>query len=642
MAYILKKHCNIAGYADTARNAAAGPDSTNLPDGWIDHEGKYWETNFGSIATEIADNSIWTNAQDFSNLLYRPSGENFQDGKVVVRNFGQSGIYGNYLFGGIGFRFSTGGGGDSGYVITIVNPSVALIALYAVVDGVKTAVPPGLFGDASIDNDPFWIDVVFSTSSGTTTIVCNIYADAHAPDANGDFGGATPYVTRTWTDSTPELQVSGATGVVAFSATYYKNFDSYVPEPGVHVGTPNTTAGYGKTRASLTWASGSGGTGPYTYDLKRAPDVSGSPGSFTPIATSLSTTTFHDTTLSAGSTYYYKVLATDSLSAVGTSGTFTLLTRAANVLILGIVGDSNYDNGVTPNDIADDLAIMTGLPCIAISNAVGGTGVDLYLSGALYDTGIAMFTNNEVTVINWMLMTNDCAGGNSHSGFLSSVQQIPAAYFDFIPSLQSIVFNMSGAPDLAKASIVPDLYTWAANQADVDARLEDYWSSYNSIANGTSIFAGDRRFFNWTAADTNARTDSTGQHYHDVVVSGDFVAYNLEAIDHASGVYTQIYLQPTAQSGNNNVTLHWVPPVDAASSNVYRGTSPGTATLLTSGITATSYVDSTAVNGTTYYYQISTTNENTAVGEASPSRELGPMIPNSSSVHSRMRLGVLI
>jgi len=84
-----------------------------------------------------------------------------------------------------------------------------------------------------------------------------------------------------------------------------------------------------------------------------------------------------------------------------------------------------------------------------------------------------------------------------------------------------------------------------------------------------------------------------------------------------------------AQAGNNDVVLHWTPapstttaPVDGY--DVLRGTSSGTEIFLVTGLasTPTSYTDSTAVNGTTYYYLVVATN---GVGFSQTSNEASAM-----------------
>ena len=75
------------------------------------------------------------------------------------------------------------------------------------------------------------------------------------------------------------------------------------------------------------------------------------------------------------------------------------------------------------------------------------------------------------------------------------------------------------------------------------------------------------------------------------------------------------------KAGDGNVQLSWAPPAaDGGSAitgyDIYRGTANGGGPLLASVGSITSYTDATAINGTTYYYQVSAVN---AVGEGTRS-----------------------
>jgi fibronectin type 3 domain-containing protein len=67
----------------------------------------------------------------------------------------------------------------------------------------------------------------------------------------------------------------------------------------------------------------------------------------------------------------------------------------------------------------------------------------------------------------------------------------------------------------------------------------------------------------------------------------------------------------TATAGNAQVSLSWTASSGASSYNVYRSTtSGGPYTRIATGITTTSYTDTTVVNGTTYYYVVTAVNAN--------------------------------
>ena len=65
-----------------------------------------------------------------------------------------------------------------------------------------------------------------------------------------------------------------------------------------------------------------------------------------------------------------------------------------------------------------------------------------------------------------------------------------------------------------------------------------------------------------------------------------------------------------ATAGNAQVSLSWTPSSGATSYNVYRGTLPGqeNTTPIATGITNSSYTDTTVSNGPTFYYKVTAVN----------------------------------
>lgn len=69
------------------------------------------------------------------------------------------------------------------------------------------------------------------------------------------------------------------------------------------------------------------------------------------------------------------------------------------------------------------------------------------------------------------------------------------------------------------------------------------------------------------------------------------------------------------------ITLSWTASSGASNYVIFRGTASGpitTKTLLTAGVSGTSFIDSSALAGPTYYYQITALNDS---GQSSPSAE---------------------
>lgn len=86
------------------------------------------------------------------------------------------------------------------------------------------------------------------------------------------------------------------------------------------------------------------------------------------------------------------------------------------------------------------------------------------------------------------------------------------------------------------------------------------------------------------------------------------------------------------------MALSWTASSGASSYIVFRGASPQiyTKSVLASGLTGTSYTDSTAVGGTTYYYQVTAVNSD---GQSSPSNDvtaIGPIVLSISATTTNM------
>src|SRR5439155_10413419 len=121
-------------------------------------------------------------------------------------------------------------------------------------------------------------------------------------------------------------------------------------------------------------------------------------------------------------------------------------------------------------------------------------------------------------------------------------------------------------------------------------------------------------------ADTTSYDDSglaagTEYDYH-------IQAFNVAGFSDFAGVKVRTVSDaPTglaAAPGDGRVTLTWTAPTGAETYNVYRSLSPDDlgALPVQSGVADTTFTDTTAVNGTTYYYHVTAVNTG---GESEPS-----------------------
>ncbi len=136
--------------------------------------------------------------------------------------------------------------------------------------------------------------------------------------------------------------------------------------------TPGVTSIVGSTPFSATVANtaASGGVAPYNYQFQRAPDVAGSPGSFTNIgsartnvADTVAPSNLVDLTVAPATKYWYRVSATDSATGSGFSTPVSVTTAARTA--------TTYYISAAGNDAND--GVSTGTPWATIGRlmAVG-------------------------------------------------------------------------------------------------------------------------------------------------------------------------------------------------------------------------------------------------------------------------------
>ena len=170
-----------------------------------------------------------------------------------------------------------------------------------------------------------------------------------------------------------------------------------------------------------------------------------------------------------------------------------------------------------------------------------------------------------------------------------------------------------------------------------NARVALSWSAPSS--NGGSSVTG-YKVYRGTTSGTETLLTSVGTttSYSDTAVTnGTTYYYEVSAVNgvgegaksaEASATPATVTVPgaPTnlaATGSNARVALSWSAPSSNGGSSVtgykvYRGTTSGTETLLTSVGTTTSYSDTAVTNGTTYYYEVSAVN---GVGEGAKSAE---------------------
>ena len=319
-----------------------------------------------------------------------------------------------------------------------------------------------------------------------------------------------------------------------------------------------TTAGTGQI--NLSWAAASGAT---SYNLYRSAQAGGQ--SATPVVTGITGTSYSDSGLNDGTTYYYRVAA---VNASGLSG----FAPEAHATTPGVNPDpSQYHFETDTQRWSAGGAQISG---IASSNT-------------------RAFAGNRSLAVNF----NGTSGGASSVAVSSVV----------VPAGTQITFRVwipSGSPVTVLEPYISD-YNWGWAQGWYGSYTANAWNTITVTVPSNATTPLKQLGLKFT---TNAAW--TGTCYIDSV-SWLVPGGNTPPAAPAGLV---------ASAGNAQVGLTWSAASGATSYNVKRATvSGGPYTTITS-VTGTSFTNTGLTNGTTYYYVVSAVN---AFGESANSSQAG-------------------
>ena len=404
--------------------------------------------------------------------------------------------------------------------------------------------------------------------------------------------GTTPYRTGLISPSLVDTVVNNGTTyyyTVAAVNSASTSGQSVEVNGDPHSAVPATPTGLvatgGSAQNNLEWTPV---VGAVEYNIYRG-TTSGGEGT-TAYKTGVTTTTFSDTGLTNGTEYFYTVATVNS---GGTSGQ----SSEVNATPAGIVPTAPY--GLQATDTSGQVALTWYTSALATSyNVYRGTtsGGETLLSSGL--TG-ATYTNTGVT---------------NGTTYYYEVAAIDAA------GTSPMSAEMSTAPQSSAPSAPTNLTaTGASGQITINWTAVPGATSYdiaNSLSSGT---------------ETVFQTGVTGTTYTNTgLTNGTAYYFKVSAVNSVgtSALSNEAVATPsgppgapaglTATPGNTQISLTWTAN-GATSYNVYRGTTSGGESLLTSGLTSASYVNTGLTNGTTYYYEVAAVN---GAGTSSVSAEV--------------------
>ncbi len=381
-------------------------------------------------------------------------------------------------------------------------------------------------------------------------------------------------------------------------------------------------ASVGNGTVTLTWNAGGGAT---SYTVKRA-TVSGGPYTTLGTVSNPAPTSYTDTGLSNGTTYYYVVSASNQAGsspnsaeiaatpilpptftssataspnpvAQGSSTTVTAkVTDTANTLTNGVVQilvlDPSGNTVASQNFTAQSFtANQSRSYTLAFTPGVSGTFV--------VQVGVFSAT--------WQLWNwNNSAASivvNSSLTFTSSATATPSSVARGSSTVIAFSVTDTGTAGLTNGNVEMQVFDASGNAA-----VTNVWS-------GQNFTAGQKLQYTYTWNVPASQATGTYTVMIGVFDGGWTTDYYWNSNGATIVVTAGQAAPPTptglkAAPGNKQVTLTWTASNGATSYNVYRGTAAGaeSPTPIATGIAQTSYTNTGLANGTPYFYKVAAVN----------------------------------
>ena len=481
------------------------------------------------------------------------------------------------------------------------NGATALLPYF--ISWYKTGVQPTLGSDAiywfyrtqSLNSNPGVPAVSAATNYGPVADVIYVTANLAAPGTlkvtsgtrvstfnlpAGSSDVQAPFVVG----STPTFEVdrNGSVSIAAVSGTdaiqaspqfndYYYSTGSATGAAGSSSGTPPTAASVpggliaqgGVNKVTLSWTASTTGTVPITYSVFRGTASGGEAA--TAIATGLSGTTFTDTGLATGGTYFYQVAAVNAA-------------------------------GATAHSV--EVSAKTSSPVLQID--AGGGAVASFIADAGFNTGNEFSSSAAI----------DLTGVNAPApqGVYQSVRWAPSFYY-------SLLNLTPGAAYVVRLHFAELSFTGPGQRVfNVAINGTNVLSNFDVFATAGAQNKAVVKEFPIVGSSNGSLSIAFSQGPADNPEIAGIEIYSASASTGTpGGGGTTVPPAPTgltATASSGQVALAWSSSTGATSYSVYRSTSSGGEGMapIAAGVTTTSFTDAGLANGTTYFYEVAAVN----------------------------------
>src|SRR5216684_4089922 len=486
-----------------------------------------------------------------------------------------------------------------------------------------------------------------------------------APASNGGAAVTSYNVLRSTSSGAESSLSSGVVGTTFTDSTvsngttyFYKvaavnsvgpgplsNEASATPAPTVPSAPQNLVAVAGNSGVALSWAApASNGGAPVTsYNVLR----STTNGTETLLSSGVVGTTFTDSTVSNGTTFFYKVAAVNSVGPGPLSNE-----ASATPQVPPSAGFVRRIASATAAAGGTSIALTVGAPGVAAGDAVV---VSVLLSSTSSITGALFATDTAGNLYTIARDVNDGSAGDR-------VVVLVALNVKALAATNQITLKVPSAGEIHASADVFAGVTGIDTSAGASASTTTFSAGPVTTSQTPEILVGAVGMESgssptWAAAWSPLpalaiSSDYLDSAYQVVNTTGPFTATGttrgtwMAAIVALKASGTPLPPPPTvpgaptaltATAGNASISLSWTAPASNGGAsitgyNVLRSTTSGAETALSSGVTGTTYTDSSALNGTTYFYKVTAVNSagpGAASNEASATPTAAPTVPSA-------------
>lgn len=374
-------------------------------------------------------------------------------------------------------------------------------------------------------------------------------------------------------------------------------------QAGVPAGlTGGVSALGGSGLVALSWVPSEGAT---SYLIRRATN---SAGPFSLIAT-VSSLSYMDPLVTNGVTYYYMIAAANNIGS-GANSAPASATPHANSLPVGWM-DQDVGQAILWSGDAADVGWPGSASSSGGSFTVTGSGIDIWNSVDSFHYAYRGIRGDCTNIVRVTGLQNTDPWAKAGIMIRESFNPDSANAFMTMTSQNGALFSTRAATQAASTS---------SGQTGISV---PYWLKLVRLGNNFTGYSSSNGI-NWTQVGSTIVPMATNVFVGFAVTAHNNVLTNTAQFDSVS-VIGRPPLPPsalTASLQDAQASLAWAASPDAVSYNVKRGTNNGAYQTIASNVVATNFVDSTSVPGTTYFYVVSSVNENGESANSNPASVL--------------------